>query len=142
MAGYAKIATLMGAYPEVAIIRRFAALNMQNVLYLQAELVNLEARLRKYEEEDRDSGDQTRVDYALNWFKLRNATDFSKSPYSLLETCTRPMSIGHEKVDEELEQSPHGRRWRLILRIREKLKEYCAAADGSLLVFGYSNVRS
>jgi hypothetical protein len=32
----------MGAYLEVAIVRRFAALNTQRILYLQAELIHLE----------------------------------------------------------------------------------------------------
>ena len=142
MTGYAKIATLMGAYPEVAIVRRFAALNMQNVLYLQAELINLEARLHKYEEEDRNSGDQNRIDYAVDWFKLRNTTEFSNSPCSLSETSERSIRIEHENVNEELRALPHGRRWKMILRIREKLKEYSAATDGSLLVVGYNDVRS
>ena len=142
MEGYAKIAAFMGAYPEVAIIRRFAALNMQNVLYLQAELVNLEARLRKYEEGDRISGDQNRADYALDWFKLSNATEYSKSRCSLSETSVRSMSIERQNTDEELGASTDGRRWRMVLQIREKLKEYSTSADDSLLVIGDDDVRS
>ena len=34
MEGYAKIACLMGEFPEVAIFRRFGALNAQNLLCL------------------------------------------------------------------------------------------------------------
>jgi hypothetical protein len=42
--GYPKLARHMGASPEIAIFRRFGALNAQNLLYLQAELVHLEKR--------------------------------------------------------------------------------------------------
>lgn len=49
MKGYAKIASLMGKYPEVAMVRQFGALNVQNILYLQAELVTLEHDFRKLE---------------------------------------------------------------------------------------------
>jgi hypothetical protein len=45
-AGYAQLASLMGAHPEVAVFRRFGALNAQNLLYLQAELTHLELELR------------------------------------------------------------------------------------------------
>jgi hypothetical protein len=43
--GYTKLASVMGKNPELAIFRRFSALNAKNLLYLQAEHVNLEARL-------------------------------------------------------------------------------------------------
>ena len=49
MKGYAKIASLMGKHPEVAMVRQFGALNVQNILYLQAELVALEHDFRKLE---------------------------------------------------------------------------------------------
>jgi hypothetical protein len=39
--GYTKLAIQMGQYSEMAIFRRFGALNAQNLLYLQAELVQL-----------------------------------------------------------------------------------------------------
>ncbi|KAH6668189.1 hypothetical protein B0J14DRAFT_156745 [Halenospora varia] len=109
MDGYAKLATLMGAYPEVAIVRRFSALNAQSVIYLQAELVYLEARLRRYEEEDRKSGDQARIDFALDFTKLSSST--------LDETC-------QNMTDEDTEKILKGRRWSLMLQIREKLKAY------------------
>jgi hypothetical protein len=52
MKGYAKLGLLMGEFPEVAILRRFSALSAQNLLYLQAELRQLEVDLRKYAQED------------------------------------------------------------------------------------------
>jgi hypothetical protein len=41
IAGYPKLACHMGIYPELAIFGRFGNLNVQNLLYLQAELVLL-----------------------------------------------------------------------------------------------------
>ena len=142
MDGYAKLATLMGAYPEVAIIRRFAALNAQNVLYLQAELVNLESRLRKFERQDQNSGDPIRVDYALDWFKLSNATDVSQSTDLRSETSARLPTIANMKANKESDEIHHGRRWTMFLQIREKLKEYSAAADDSLLVVRLNHIRN
>ena len=44
--GYPKLATLMGEFPEVAIFRRFGTLTMLNLMRLQAELVEIEEKLR------------------------------------------------------------------------------------------------
>lgn len=120
MDGYAKLATLMGAYPEIAIVRRFSALNAQGILYLQAELVYLESRLRGYEDEDRKSGDQNRVDFALDFTKLSNIT--------LNPTRDGTLADDHERVLK-------GRRWTLI-EIQRKLKAYSkhkSSTEGSQL---------
>ncbi|KAF1950478.1 hypothetical protein CC80DRAFT_426686 [Byssothecium circinans] len=53
--GYPKLAGRMGAMPEVAMFRRFGALNCRNLLYLQSELVELENKLRRLEYEDSQS---------------------------------------------------------------------------------------
>ena len=50
--GYPKLAELQGTYPQLCIYRRFATLNARNLLYLQAELVDLEERLERYTLED------------------------------------------------------------------------------------------
>lgn len=43
--GYDDLASLMSKAPEIAIFRRFSALNARNLLYFQAELTVLEKRL-------------------------------------------------------------------------------------------------
>ena len=64
------LADRMGIVPEMAIFRRFGDLNTQNLLYLQAELINYEAELRKLEQRDaKDSGEKER--YSSDWIKLR-----------------------------------------------------------------------
>jgi hypothetical protein len=66
MEGYARIATLMGRSPELGIFRGFKMLNAQNLLYLQAELTQLEIDLGKLRENDRAAGKL----YHQNWYYL------------------------------------------------------------------------
>ncbi|KAF6234304.1 hypothetical protein HO173_007498 [Letharia columbiana] len=101
MEGYAKLASLMGANPEVAILRRFGAMNAQNLLYFQAELVALEDDLRYYADQDSASDDLDRKLYSECWDYLSKSDDKSSGS------------------DERA-----GQQWRTMLRIREKLKEY------------------
>lgn len=103
MEGYAKLASLMGAYPEVAILRRFGALNIQNLLYLQAELVHLENELRESSRANQQSGDVHRVTMSKDWFTLAHYHE------------------GNE------------RQWAVALRIREKLKEYGHSHNGPVI---------
>ena len=46
MEGYDRFAQFMGTHPKLAISRRFGALNLRNLLYLQAELIYLEDELK------------------------------------------------------------------------------------------------
>ncbi|GME63323.1 hypothetical protein GTA08_BOTSDO09333 [Neofusicoccum parvum] len=92
--GYPKIAVQMGLMPEVAIFRRFGFLNAQNILYMQAELVCLEERLRKLQVKD-DNAPEPKSRYAKNWWML---------------------SVSEDHGDDE--------QWKLVQEIREKLKEY------------------
>ncbi|KAH8803659.1 hypothetical protein F5884DRAFT_681882 [Xylogone sp. PMI_703] len=103
MGGYAKMAGLMGNYPEIAIFRRFGALNVENILLLQAELRDLEVQLREVQKEDHNSGHQDRCVYARDWWTLSESG----------EPTSRP---GND-----------GRQWQLLLKIRQKLNEYNTA---------------
>lgn len=80
MEGYSKLAAFMGAYPEIAVVSRFADLNMGKILYLQAELFHLKSRLREIEKADNLSGDAKRMDCALDWVQLRNYAKFEEKP--------------------------------------------------------------
>lgn len=97
MAGYTKLASLMGAHPEVAIFRRFSSLNTQNLLYLQAELVSLELKLRRCAQDDATSGHQDRSIYDRDWQSLVSSLHTS-------DGCPE--------------------QWNTILSIRRVLKEY------------------
>lgn len=101
MEGYAKLASIMGSHPEVAILRRFGALNVQNLLYLQAELVALEDDLRAIAAEDNASRDPNRAIYSRDWHTLSNSKNHGETA---------------------------GKQWQIVLSIREKLKEYSRSA--------------
>jgi len=83
--------------PELAIFRRFGALNAENILYFQAELVSLEQSLRKQQKADSESGHERRSKYALNWYQLSSSGDHGDTT----------------QLD-------------LVLRIRQTLKDYSA----------------
>jgi hypothetical protein len=97
MEGHAKIASLMGRYPEVAITRRFGALNARNLLYMQAELTVLENRLRELSVENEASTDPDRRAYSRDWETL----------YSSMST-----------------EGGDGRQWETMIQIRDLLKQY------------------
>lgn len=71
MEGHARLATLMGAYPETAIYKGFGALNAQNLLYYQAELLHLEEQFHNQLTEDRRrSEDVDRKLFTKDWRTL------------------------------------------------------------------------
>jgi hypothetical protein len=70
MDGYAQLAWRMSVHGDLAVVRRFAALNIQNILYLQAELVHLEERLREKERANSSSENETLRWYARDWQTL------------------------------------------------------------------------
>ncbi|KAJ9665654.1 hypothetical protein H2201_004138 [Coniosporium apollinis] len=93
--GYPKLGRQMGLMPETAIFRRFGALNAENLLYLQAELIHLEKKLREQQLADSRDGDEVKRKYAVNWYWLSESTD-----------------------------DGDGKQWDIVLKIRAKLREY------------------
>ena len=103
MEGYPKLASLLGACPEVAILRRFGSLNARNLLYLQAELVALEETLRACTERNNASNEADRIRSARDWYTLSRLGSGSSNNGS---------NVGA------------GEEWCTMLEIRTKLKEY------------------
>jgi hypothetical protein len=95
--GYHRLAAIMGAHPDLAIFRRFMALNAYNLLSLQAELSELESELNDIVIQDRTSKDPEKTRFEFSIYDLQGA---------------------HNNPD-------HGLQWRKFLEIREKLREYC-----------------
>jgi len=95
--GYPRLAEHMGTAPEISIFRRFEALNRQNLLYLQAELIRLERRLRNVEAD--------------------SATCDASDPRSRCSRDWEWMNI----TDEKINVNPQ---WQLFMQIRGILKEY------------------
>lgn len=100
MKGYTKIAALMGNYSESLMIRQFNELNVQNILYLQAELVDLEQDYRELEKENDASTDAEKARFSLDWYTLSTTKE--------------------DGGDNE--------QWRTAIKIREKLQEYSRQA--------------
>lgn len=96
--GYEKLALLMTSDPDLAIFRTFGALNVQNLLYYQAELLQRWEWLRKTANHDRNSEDPINRTFAENCFYLKYA------------------------------EKGTTRQWRKILEIRKLLKEYSAVS--------------
>lgn len=95
MDGYHRLAALMGDHKELLMLRRFAITNVKNLLYMQAELLHLEAELHDIILEDR-SGSAKHQNYEYCVFDLKESNGVAGSDTQ----------------------------WRKILEIREKIKEY------------------
>lgn len=93
--GYHKLATLMGNYRRVAIFRRFGALNMLNLLSLQAELVELEVHFKDVCAEDNESNDPVEQNFSKYFHELRKSEN---------------------KANDE--------QYQMLLTLRKKLQEY------------------
>ena len=96
MAGYSKLAALKGRHHDLAILRQFSVLNAKNLLYMQGELIHLEAELRIIAAENATLQDSEKNDFEYSITTL----------------------MGPHKSKDGHEQ------WAKILEIREKLKEY------------------
>ncbi|KAL1623297.1 hypothetical protein SLS56_008349 [Neofusicoccum ribis] len=68
--GYPKLAEVMNTIPETAIFRRFGVLNSLNLLYLQAELMDIEQRLQEAQVADNIDLHGFKSLYAKNWYFL------------------------------------------------------------------------
>ncbi|MCJ1451754.1 hypothetical protein MMC28_002094 [Mycoblastus sanguinarius] len=101
MEGYAKLSSLISTDSDFAVYRKFAALNAQNLLYYQAELMGLEADLRDIASEEMASQDPSKRLYADNWFELSN------------------------------EESGESYQWQKFRQVRRTLKEYSSPASNT-----------
>ncbi|KAK4211761.1 hypothetical protein QBC37DRAFT_466946 [Rhypophila decipiens] len=99
--GYPRLAALISAHPETGIFRRFGQLNALNLLYLQAELTNLENELLRARESDLASGHFERLAYSRDW-----------------QTLQESVSVEAQKDGGNPAQ------WNIMLQVREKLNEY------------------
>lgn len=86
----------MGNHNEMAMFRSFQTLGFQNLLYLQAELSELEQDLKSLALADKSSNHPCRSLYEKHWHLL-----------------SRSEEAGHEE------------QWHKVLQIRATLKEFC-----------------
>jgi hypothetical protein len=99
--GYPGLAKVMGPHPGMALFKRFAVLNARNLLYMQAELIDLELQFDILTSQDHTSSDPRRRAFAKEFLKLSEPLDGLQA-----------------------------QQWQKALEIREKLKEYSKLSLG------------
>jgi hypothetical protein len=100
MAGYTKLASFM-ADEQYEILKLFRSTALRDLLFLQAELIQLEEEYAAIGEVDRNTDGENRL-YDRNW--------------RLLSTSESRNFGGHQ--------------WQKALEIRAKLREYCLVTLG------------
>lgn len=113
MEGYEKLAHLMANHPETAMFQRFDFLNRLNLLYLQAELVELENELKACLKNDRESADEDRRRCSSDWYFLAN-TEESETWRTMLRTrsllkeySTLVSNFPKFKADKDVQKTKH-----------------------------------
>ncbi|KAH8892383.1 hypothetical protein GQ53DRAFT_861596 [Thozetella sp. PMI_491] len=99
--GYPRLASLMPSHADVAIFRRFSSFNALNLLYMQAELTDLEIGLQRQTKIDAESGHFERLLCARDWQTLSGSASEAKAGHPL--------------------------QWTTIIKIKEKLCDYNTA---------------
>ncbi|OCL02415.1 hypothetical protein AOQ84DRAFT_423003 [Glonium stellatum] len=102
--GFPSVSALLSSDPDLQVYRRFNSLASRNLLYLQAEILDLEARL-----EELDAAD----------LEAANVEDSEWMEVKLSARCWEAFT---EKVENGEEREVE--RIRLIRQIRERLAEY------------------
>jgi len=101
--GFPSFSQFIASDPDYStlVFKRFHKLAMRNLLYLQSELAELQARQEQYDAEDQsiEHGDLQTKECAMNWEKFRDAS----------------RQLGNEKQKKRME---------LVSDIRAKMKEY------------------
>lgn len=138
MPTYPVLAQTLSAHPSLQIFRTYSALNLKSILYYQAELAHLEARLAEVEEEDRACSDASSIrrEFGEDWWSLRygdgsSAIVGAKPPTSTCQSCQRRgRSRSTSPRTQCSSDSRRGRQiaetrqWKLMCRIRVVLEEY------------------
>jgi len=138
--GYEKLAGLMSQHAEVATFQRFDFLNTLNLLFLQAELVHLEHDLKDSMKEDLDSSneqvlgildDAVSVEQPGEEYIITARDRDVKIPLSHMNTksSSRSESSTNERYEagrdwHYLSRLENNQTWGIMLRTREKLREY------------------
>lgn len=76
-AGYPKLADYVALEPQLAIFKRFGALNAENLFYMQAEIAGLEEELRQIVAKDAESRDRKVQKFSTSWRVLQAARENS-----------------------------------------------------------------
>jgi hypothetical protein len=151
MSGYKKLAELMTKHSEVATFKRFDFLNTLNILYMQAELVHLEEEVRDSMREDLESGNSLLSESSneactsadVHRGEDMDTADTSNEGQAEATMEMRPLSdlrmgstTEYSGINERVESgrdwlflanTNKSSTWGIMLKIRDKLKEYSPA---------------
>ncbi|KAI3320413.1 hypothetical protein HD806DRAFT_506288 [Xylariaceae sp. AK1471] len=115
--GYARLAEHMGRHPELAIYRRYGALANETLLFYHAEIAELEQRLRKVRERDRNSDDKACQLHDRAWSLLSGSAELGgpgspqREQYDLIMKLRKLMGKYHKALYYHKEslalRSPH-----------------------------------
>lgn len=106
--GYPALAQLMAAGEGMAIFKRFGEMQVHSLLMQQAELLQLQDRLREHQKRNQKQGNGVNEGY----LKLRET-----------EANTAPQHSGTSRPPST-PSKPEMSQWALHLEIKRKLKEY------------------
>ena len=117
MGNYSALTAFMATYPEMLILRTFFSLNINSLLYQQAELAHLEQELKEIEE-DQACGLSPRQTLGLRWAKFENSAD----------ACT----ICGVQIPDSAHNPKDALQWLTLLKICVKLKQYSMKRCGGI----------
>ncbi|KAJ8131005.1 hypothetical protein O1611_g2619 [Lasiodiplodia mahajangana] len=124
--GYTRLAEYMGQQPQLAIFRRFGTLANANLLYLQAEITDLENQLEFTQEQDNQANDDARQKYFQSWYQLSDSASLEagspeREQYELIMKLRDLMARYHQALCLHSQvlalRSPH-------IKILEDLREW------------------
>jgi|ERR1700730_13937792 hypothetical protein len=75
MPGYEKITSLLSNDEDLAMYRRFRFLSTKTLLYMQAELLHLEEKLKNQVKRDLEPNDGKEMDFDVYWKTLNETPD-------------------------------------------------------------------
>jgi len=107
ISGFPRVAAKIASDPDktTVLFRRFDRLSARNILYLEAEIAELEAQQNTFDHQDLVAADQPTLESHTNWSKFeRHAKETN--------------------ADGTPKQPGQAAKMELVLKIREKLKEY------------------
>jgi hypothetical protein len=87
---YSSLAELIGHQPEFAVFRHFRTLNVKNLLYLQAEIAELEVQIAKLEADDQRLDEATHRNF--QWqaqFLIKSAPGADEKWQKVLQIRTK-----------------------------------------------------
>lgn len=106
--GFPSLSALLSSDPDLQVYRRFNRLASRNLLYLQAEILDLEARLKEFDADD--------VDIA--------GAEEDGSDWMDIKLNARCWEVFRERAEQGNKKEHE--RMKLIREIRERLAEYRA----------------